>query len=616
MNAGSCKKILCAWLPNWPIQRVQALEPSLSQQPLALTARDPRRGLIVAAANRWARAAGVRPHMRLAEATGLAELTLREHEPAEDLETLCSLAEQAQQFSPWVGIESLDRRLWAGRWLHQPESLLLDMTGLGNLFGGDANLLSQMGGWLEQQSYFGCLAVGSSVGAAWALANYALRTDPSLASPGSGPDNRSSDQPSTQGKAVHCDLSAVPSSRYLLLPPDLQQQQIARLPLTALRIDEATVGTLHRLGVFRIAQLADLPRAGLASRLGDQLLRRWDQVMGVRDEPITALHASPEWSCQQELEIPTDSTETIAELMRRAVQNLASQMEKRGEGAVRIICRLDLVEQPSLVLQLGLFRPTCDQAHLNMLLNCLLEQHLPQRMAAPLWRLTVSATLTAPLVWQQGELFQADQAANRHQMSSLVDMLSARLGRKAVLKARVQRESQPELAFALQPLTGLRPDARPQSVIRKLSSRQSLRTVEPRREDPLRRPTQLFQPPLPITVAGAWCPEPAESPLALQPVAHQSSGVPPDNQSDSLLGSSASSQPDKQGLAAAPARIKTANGWHQVMDARGPERLESGWWRGPSCRRDYYRIATHQGSWWWIFRDLKTGLWYLHGLFD
>lgn len=68
--------------------------------------------------------------------------------------------------------------------------------------------------------------------------------------------------------------------------------------------------------------------------------------------------------------------------------------------------------------------------------------------------------------------------------------------------------------------------------------------------------------------------------------------------------------------ATAPARVKTANGWHRVQGAVGPERLESGWWRGQSSRRDYYRIITHLGCWWWIYRDLNSGEWFLHGIFD
>lgn len=557
---------------------MQAAEPDLSQRPLVLTERDSRRGLVVAAANRLARAAGVRPAMRLAEATGLVELEAREHEPDEDIQTLCSLTEQAQQFSPLVGIEQLEARRWAGRWLHQPESLILDITGLGNLFGGDANLLSQAGGWLQQRGYFGCLAVGNTLGAAWALANYALRSQ----------------------ESVTTELSTLPNSRYLLLSPEQYEPQIARLPLAALRIEEATVSTLRKLGLSRIEQLANLPRAGLASRLGEQLLLRWDQATGVRTEPIVALGSSPDWQSQQELEFPTDRKDTLVELIRRAVIEVASRLDQRGEGALRMVCRLDLVDFPSVVLQVGLFRPTSDPAYINMLLSSMLDQQLSQSTQAPVWRLCVCATLTAPLVWRQGELFQTDQAANRHQVAGLIDMLSARLGRKSVLKARLQRESQPERAFTLRPMTGLRPDGEKKTLIRKLSSRSSLRTADPQREDPLRRPTQLIDPPLSVEVAGVW------QPNQLRDVTTNSSNRRNLNGIDGTAIS----------LAAAPARIKTANGWHEVIDACGPERLESGWWKGPSSRRDYYRIVTHQGSWWWIYRDLNNSLWYLHGLFD
>ncbi len=50
---------------------------------------------------------------------------------------------------------------------------------------------------------------------------------------------------------------------------------------------------------------------------------------------------------------------------------------------------------------------------------------------------------------------------------------------------------------------------------------------------------------------------------------------------------------------------------------RGPERVESGWWDGQDCRRDYYIASSPQGVRLWIFQDLKqqSDAWYLHGLF-
>jgi protein ImuB len=46
----------------------------------------------------------------------------------------------------------------------------------------------------------------------------------------------------------------------------------------------------------------------------------------------------------------------------------------------------------------------------------------------------------------------------------------------------------------------------------------------------------------------------------------------------------------------------------------GPERIESGWWDGADAARDYYVARTPEGAQLWVFRDLRGGKWYLHGL--
>ncbi len=45
------------------------------------------------------------------------------------------------------------------------------------------------------------------------------------------------------------------------------------------------------------------------------------------------------------------------------------------------------------------------------------------------------------------------------------------------------------------------------------------------------------------------------------------------------------------------------------------ERIEGGWWDGADVRRDYYHAADGKGRRLWVFRDLTSGAWYLHGLF-
>jgi len=61
-----------------------------------------------------------------------------------------------------------------------------------------------------------------------------------------------------------------------------------------------------------------------------------------------------------------------------------------------------------------------------------------------------------------------------------------------------------------------------------------------------------------------------------------------------------------------PQRCRIEN--YQVL--AGPERIESGWWDGRDCRRDYFIVRDAQGSTLWAFHEYKPRPgWYLHGIF-
>jgi protein ImuB len=50
--------------------------------------------------------------------------------------------------------------------------------------------------------------------------------------------------------------------------------------------------------------------------------------------------------------------------------------------------------------------------------------------------------------------------------------------------------------------------------------------------------------------------------------------------------------------------------------ARGPERIESGWWDGNDIARDYFEALHPSGACYWVYRDLRERRdWYLHGVF-
>ncbi|MEE4216384.1 MAG: DNA polymerase Y family protein [Xanthomonadales bacterium] len=61
-----------------------------------------------------------------------------------------------------------------------------------------------------------------------------------------------------------------------------------------------------------------------------------------------------------------------------------------------------------------------------------------------------------------------------------------------------------------------------------------------------------------------------------------------------------------------PSRCVIEN--YQIL--AGPERIESGWWDGRDCRRDYFVVRDSHGSLLWAFHEYKPKRgWYLHGIF-
>ena len=176
-------RYLCVWFPNWPIQRLVVAQPELRQQPVVLFYRDPRRGQLVSACSPRASQAGLASQMPLAEAKSLAARDRRrstghsktdesfgeqyawhwqEHHPEHDLQRLEHLADRCQWFSPVVGLEHAD----------QPSCLLLDVTGVARLFGGEATLARQMLRWLSHRGYWPKIAIADTLGVAWGMAHF------------------------------------------------------------------------------------------------------------------------------------------------------------------------------------------------------------------------------------------------------------------------------------------------------------------------------------------------------------------------------------------------------------------------------------------------------------
>jgi protein ImuB len=468
---------------------------------------------------------------------------LEAYDPWADLQALRELARFCHRFSPLVGLEEGEH----------PQSLLLDVTGLTGLFGGEAAWLEQVIEAFHQRGLEVRAALADTVGAAWAMAR----------------ELRNSDGGLRNEQQIPQSVIRNPQS-FVNVPPGETHAALRSLPAAALRLPAETLALLARLGLRRIGQVAALPREALPSRFGPELLRRLDQALGKAPEVINAQRLPAELAAECSFETPTDHGPTLETASRQLIERIAVQLARRNEGAVEFECRFELASRQTLRVPVGLYCPSHSAEYLEELLQLRLES---VRLSEPVASLGIEVTAAVALKFKQQVLFERESTGHhqRH-LAGLVDRLSNRLGRQAVLRAAPLDDAQPEYACVYFPLTGGRaPEDNP--VGRAAKNRP--RRVLPATFRPLRpglRPLRLLPRPL------------------------------------RLSSTRSASEPLKE--------FWTSGQQHRVARHWGPERIETGWWRTGLVRRDYYRIETTTGSRFWIFHELDTGQWYLQGEFS
>jgi protein ImuB len=542
-------RILCLWFPNWAIQRAIRGRPELKGQAVALVAAESQGkaapgsagGLRRGSTNRQAKTPGkaggyrrvqlsdglgragsgtqsivavccgkavkqgIRPGMPLAEAQALArDLKVAVYEPAADQQALVKMAEACERFSPRVALEEGD----------EPESLLLDISNLEHLCGDEAKLVEQVEKFFRRRGYRVRLAVAKTVGAAWATAHFDSERAGSSSTP--------------------------------------------KLPVEALRIPGDTTPLLRELGIETIDQLLALPREALASRFGEDLLRRLDQLTGRGRELIEPRRGLPALAASYALEEPTGDRSVLMQVLGQLVDQLSRQLAARDLGAVLLIYLLRCTDGQEMSLRVGLLQPSANARQLLELVELRLET---VRLAEEVDRVELRAVAVGRLGERQRELFAGRWPTDPHQLAVLVNRLSSRLGCERVLQAELRKSPVPERAVKWAAAVGKKEGERG----RQGGKEKSRRSYSP-------RPLMLYS----------------------QPQARKVICVAPDGP---------------------PQCVWMNQRRERVLSCVGPERIETLWWRGASVRRDYYRVATESGEHLWMFRRLDDGKWFAHGEF-
>lgn len=333
------------------------------------------------------------------------------------------------------------------------------------------------------------------------------------------------------------------------------REAIASLPVEGLRIAPVVALALDELGIETIGQVIDLPRASLPSRFGDELLHRLGQATGDVMELIEPVRHVPMPRAERAFDGATTRIEAIEAGVRDLLDELTGQLAERQAGARALVIELGRMDSVPTRITVQLSRPCADARHLWTLARPRLER---ASLGYGVERLAVAAPHIGRIRHRQAEQWRhdaKDDAADSPEMAALVDVLSNRLGAENVMRVEVRPTHQPERVFGYVPAI--------EGMLAMPDCPGALTTSD--------RPTLLLSPPE------------AASVLAMVP------DLP-------------------------PSRVGWRGREHVIIAGFGPERVEAEWWRTRGSARDYYRVEDAGGLWLWLYREVETAKWFVHGV--
>jgi protein ImuB len=418
---------LCVWSPNWAIANWKRRNPSAGQgEAFALvgTERGVRR---LTAVDEKAAGLGLFDGQKATDAIALApELVTAEADPAADDRALMALVDWCARFSPAVAGDP-------------PDGLMLDITGVAHLWGGEARMMADLVARLASQGLTVRTAIAETPGAAWALAHFAA------------------------DRAICADGDAV--------------ETLAALPLAALRLPLVDAAQIGRLGLRSIGALAVLPRGELGRRFGSEVLRRLDQAMGRAPEALVFRRPPAPWLARLAFAEPISTPEDLARASSDIAAVLCARLETEGRGGRRFelaFHRLDgRAERLGVVLTLA----GRDPAAIARLFLPLLERIDP---GFGVEVVTLAAddveTVGARQASLENSIGDQDEA-----LAPFVDRLTNRLGEAVAWRAEAFPSHAPEHAVVRRP---------------PLAAKANATTWDPERP----RPVRLFRRPEPVEV--------------------------------------------------------------------------------------------------------------------
>ena len=264
-----------------------------------------------------ARRYGVRPGQRVVEAAALvAHLAVHRVTFAEVDAALGRVAEVALGLGATAAIrlgatiEPEDRSPWGKGPF---DTVWLDITGAAHLVGGEEALCDELDERVAALGHRARIAIADGPRLAQALARWSLQA-----------------------------LESAPgAASYPIAPPGEGAQALAPLPVHALPLDPGVTSFLVRLGLLCVGDVARLPRAAAAARLGPRAAEVVALMAGHDPAPLVPFEAPRLLEEEARFEDPVENAESLLFVLRGMTSRVAARLIARGQACGRLEVAID-----------------------------------------------------------------------------------------------------------------------------------------------------------------------------------------------------------------------------------------------------------------------------------
>lgn len=319
-------RFITIWFRYLKTDWVTRRQPELANQPFVLYETKHNR-MVVTAANNLAEEKGVYSGTILADARAIIPcLQIKEDTPELFTDVIKKMAVWFIRYAPVVAVD-------------MPDGIIINATGCAHLWGNEQQYLTHITERLKQLGYTTKIAIAGSIGTAWAITRFGV----------SGTIVNNGDE----------------------------KKALALLPPQALRTDNETAERLHKLGLSKIKDILAIPTPSLRRRFGDGFIKQIQYALSFRDEIITPVELSAEYTERLNCIEPIVTATGIEIALQKLIEALCEQLKATEKGLRQCCFKAYRTDGKIVEIVVSINRPSSNTEHIFKLFAVKIPQLAP-----------------------------------------------------------------------------------------------------------------------------------------------------------------------------------------------------------------------------------------------